>query len=62
MDLSNALHRIADVVDASNGITTALVALRAGYSDEEWEALEEAHPLIADVISACCELEYELER
>lgn len=61
MELANALLHLAHVVDAGAGVASAMEAIRAGYSDDEWEALEDAHPLIAELVSACVTLEDCLE-
>ena len=50
----------------SNGDIAAAIALlealRAAYSDEEWEAMEEAHPTIAALVSACCDIEAAVDK
>ena len=61
MSLANSLLHLAQVVDASAGVANAMQALRDAYSDEEWSAIEEAHPLIAELASACASLEDCLE-
>lgn len=61
MSLANSLLHLAQVVDASAGVANAMQALRDAYSDEEWSAIEESHPLIAELASACASLEDCLE-
>lgn len=61
MDITNALIQIAELHDAAAAIPALLQALRAAYSEEEWEALEEQHPTVADLVSACCDIEAAVE-
>lgn len=57
MELSTALVHLAHTVDAAQKAVSALDAIRAHYSDEEYEALEEQHPLLADLIASVASIE-----
>jgi hypothetical protein len=57
MDIATALIKLSELHDAAAEIPALLEACRSAYTDEEWEALEEAHPTIAALISACCDIE-----
>lgn len=57
MDIPEALEKLTELHEAAAEIPALLEALRAAYSDEEWEAIEEAHPTVADLIAACCDIE-----
>jgi|LauGreDrversion4_2_1035121.scaffolds.fasta_scaffold121108_4 hypothetical protein len=57
MDIANALIKLAELHDAAAEIPALLQALRDAYSDDEWEAMEAQHPRVADLISACCDIE-----
>lgn len=61
MNLTDSLIHLARVVDAGAHVATAMQAIRERYSDDEWDAIEEAHPLIAELVNACTELEDCLE-
>lgn len=63
MDISTTLlqlDQLAQIVVAGNDVVAALQAIRDGISDEKFEALEIEHPLIAELLNACCELEHYL--
>jgi hypothetical protein len=57
MDIPEALEKLTELHEAAAEIPALLEALRAAYSDKEWEAMEEAHPTVADLIAACCDIE-----
>lgn len=61
MDFTNSLIHLGYVVDAGARVATAMQAIRERYSDDEWDAIEEAHPVIAELVSACASLEDCLE-
>lgn len=61
MDIVTAIKQVAELATASAEIVDALNAIRSGYTDEEYEQLEEQHPLIAALVSSACDLEYALE-
>lgn len=61
MQLVNSLIHLAHVVDASASVATAMQAIRDAYSDADWAVIEDAHPLIAELASACASLEDCLE-
>lgn len=61
MDLATPLLQMARLLDASAEAVAALNAMRARYSDEEWAALEEAHPLVGDLLGAASSIEDILE-
>ena len=62
MDIATALLQLAELHDAAAEIPALLEALRAAYSDEEWEAMEESHPAIAALVSACCDIEAAVDK
>ena len=62
MDIATALLQLAELHDAAAEIPALLEALRAAYSDEEWEAMEDAHPAIAALVSACCDIEAAVDK
>lgn len=62
MDIATALIQLAELHDAAAEIPALLDACRAAYTDEEWEAMEEAHPTIAVLISACCDIEAAVDK
>jgi len=62
MDIATALIQLAELHDAAAEIPALLDACRAAYTDEEWEAMEEAHPTIAALISACCDIEAAVDK
>jgi len=62
MDIATALLQLAELHDAAAEIPSLLEALRAAYADEEWEAMEEAHPTIAALVSACCDIEAAVDK
>ena len=62
MDIAAALIQLAELHDAAAEIPALLEACRAAYTDEEWEAMEEAHPTIAALISACCDIEAAVDK
>lgn len=62
MDIATALLQLAELHDAAAEIPALLEALRAAYADEEWEAMEEAHPTIAALVSACCDIEAAVDK
>ena len=57
MNLSSSLIHLAHVVNAGAGVATAMQAIRDAYNDTDWAVIEDAHPLIADLASACASLE-----
>jgi hypothetical protein len=61
MSLATHLLRIAQLADSASAMLPALAAVRAAYSDSEWSQLEEAHPAIADLVAACCDVEAAVE-
>lgn len=61
MDLATPLLQMARLLEASAEAVAALNAMRARYSDEEWAALEEAHPLVGDLLGAASSIEDILE-
>jgi hypothetical protein len=62
MTIPAALLQLAALHEAAAEIPELLQALRAAYSNEEWAVMEEQHPTVADLISACCGIEDALER
>jgi hypothetical protein len=61
MDITTALAQIEALHEASAALVEHLQALRAAYTDDQYEALEEQHPAVADLISACCDVEAAME-
>jgi hypothetical protein len=61
MSLATNLLRIALLADSASALLPRLTAVRAAYSDSEWQQLEEAHPEIADLVAACCDIEAAVE-
>jgi hypothetical protein len=61
MSLANSLIHLAHVVEASADVANAMQAIRDAYSDAQWAVIEDAHPLIAELVSACASLEDCLE-
>lgn len=61
MNLASSLIHLAHVVEASAAVANAMQAIRDAYSDAQWAVIEDAHPLIAELASACASLEDCLE-
>lgn len=57
MDIAEALEKLTELHEAAAELPALLIAMRAAYSDAEFEALEEAHPTVAELIAACCDIE-----
>jgi hypothetical protein len=57
MDIPEALEKLTELHEAAAELPALLTAMRAAYSDAELEALEEAHPTVAELIAACCDIE-----
>lgn len=62
MTIVNTIQQLAALATASVDVVEALQAIRDGYTDEAYERMEQEHPLVAALISAACDLEYEVER
>lgn len=61
MNIVIAIKQLAELATASADVVEALQAIRDGYTDEEYEQIEEDHPLIAALVNSACDLEYALE-
>lgn len=61
MSLATTLLSIAKLADASTEMLPLLEEVRNAYTDEEWEALEEAHPALCSLVGACADIEAALE-
>lgn len=55
------LEAVAQALSSAELVVAHFQALRATCSDEQWDELTEGGPL-SDLLSACCDLEYDLER
>jgi hypothetical protein len=53
---------LARVITAADDVKDAVVAIRDGIPDDEWEEIITAHPLVEALWCACVELEDVLER
>jgi hypothetical protein len=53
---------IGRVIAQADEVRDAVVKIREGIPDEEWEALIDAHPLLEDLWCACLDLEDVLDR
>jgi hypothetical protein len=61
MALTTTLLQIAQLADSANEMLPLLQAARDAYSDEEWEALEEQHPALCELVAACADIEAAVE-
>jgi len=55
-----ALAQTANVISAAESVAAALQALRDGTTEDQWDQLC-GNELLDALISACMDLEYELE-
>lgn len=62
MTIVKTIQQLAALATASVDVVEALQAIRDGYTDDAYERMETEHPLVAALISAACDLEYEVER
>lgn len=62
MSALNLFLSIGKVIANADEVCDAVDKIREGIPDEEWEALINANPLLADLWSACVELENVLDR
>jgi len=53
---------LARVITAADDVKDAVVAIRDGIPDDEWEEIITAYPLVEALWCACVELEDVLER
>lgn len=61
MSLATTLLKLAQLADAGAEMIPLLQAARDRYTDEEWEALEEAHPALCALVGACADIEAAVE-
>jgi hypothetical protein len=61
MSLATNLLRIAQLADAASEMLPLLEQVRNAYTDNEWEALEEAHPALCALVGACADIEAAVE-
>jgi hypothetical protein len=61
MSLATTLLKLAQLADAGAEMIPLLQAVRDGYTDEQWAQVEEEHPLICELITACGDVEAAVE-
>lgn len=59
--LATGLESLVTVIGTAERVTAAFQALRDRCSEEEWDELTSSGPL-SDLLDACSDLEYDLER
>jgi hypothetical protein len=59
--LANSLEALVTFIGTAERVTAAFQALRDRCSEEEWDELTSNGPL-SDLLDACSDLEYDLER
>lgn len=62
MSVLKSFLAIGEVISQADEVRDAVVNIREGIPDEEWDALIDAHPLLEDLWCACVGLEDVLDR
>jgi hypothetical protein len=59
--LATGLEALVTAIGTAERVTKAFQALRDGCSEEQWDELND-NALLSELIDACSDLEYDLER